>query len=85
MTRTFEIRHTPNTDFFDQFTITADNGRPYEDKIIKTTNDPVDLFAELADWLVAMTCPACSWFGMRDDCKHNKCPACGARAEREKK
>ena len=85
MTRTFEIRHTPNADLFDQFTIVADNGRPYWDKIIKATNDPVDLFVALADWLVPMTCPACDWFGFRDDCKNNSCPNCRARAEREKK
>ncbi|MFH2075232.1 MAG: hypothetical protein ABIJ57_07790, partial [Pseudomonadota bacterium] len=58
--------------------------RPYEDKIIKTTNDPVDLFAELADWLVAMTCPACDWFGYRDDASYGHCPNCNARAERER-
>ena len=85
MRRKLEFTHTPNTDGFDQFTVQADNGQPFIDKKTHTTNDEVDLFVALADWLVPMTCPVCTWFGMRDDCKNNSCPNCGARVEREKK
>lgn len=32
-----------------------------------------------------VTCPSCSWFGMSDDCKYNKCPNCGQRVILERK
>ena len=48
-------------------------------------SNPVDLITEPADWLVEMICPDCDWFGMRDDCKHNSCPNCGARVRKDKK
>ena len=85
MVRTFTIRETKNDQGFDRYVAVSDNGRPSWNKIIKATNDPVDLFVALADWLVPMTCPACDWFGFRDDCKNNSCPNCRARVEREKK
>jgi len=48
-------------------------------------SNPVDLITEPADWLVEMICPDCDWFGMRDDCKQNSCPVCGARVRKDKK
>lgn len=84
MIRTFEIRHRPNQDGFDQYTIRINNDSPFVDKQIRSTNDEADLFVALADWLVPMTCPACEWEGMRDDCRNNQCPNCGARPRRDK-
>ncbi len=51
MIRKFEVRHYPNNDGFDQFTVRADDGSPYTDIILKDTNDPVELFRALAKWL----------------------------------
>lgn len=83
--RILEIRDTPNADGFGRFTIRSDGGQPFVDKKTTTANDEVDLFVALADWLVPMTCPACTWFGMRDDCRNNSCPNCGAKPERDRR
>ena len=55
MIRTFTIKETPNDKGFERYWITQDNGRPYlENPPVIGTNDPVELFRALAEFLEEM-------------------------------
>ena len=50
--RTITITDLPNDHGFDRFTVTQNNGKPYlENAAVKGTNDPVELFRSLAEFL----------------------------------